>query len=64
MPVVLPERDPCPYCENFAGRYAWHGPPVVMAEDQTTYVILAPASLGGVAGHTLVIDAQARRNDL
>lgn len=54
MPVVIPERDPCPYCENFAGRYARHGPPAVVAEDETTYVFLAPAALGGMAGHTLV----------
>jgi histidine triad (HIT) family protein len=54
MPLIIPERDPCPYCENFAGRYAWHGPPAVVAEDETVYVFLAPASLGGMAGHTLV----------
>jgi hypothetical protein len=54
MPLVLPERDPCPYCENFAGRYAWHGPPAVVAEDETIFVFLAPAALGGMAGHTLV----------
>ena len=54
MPVIIPERDPCPYCENFAGRYAWHGPPAVVAEDDTIFVFLAPASLGGMEGHTLV----------
>lgn len=54
MPVIIPERDPCPYCENFAGRYAWHGPPAVVAEDDTIVVFLAPASLGGMEGHTLV----------
>jgi histidine triad (HIT) family protein len=54
MPLVIPEREPCPYCENFAGRYAWHGPPAVVAEDETTYVFLAPAALGGMEGHTLV----------
>lgn len=54
MPLILPARDPCPYCENFAGRYAWHGAPAVVAEDETTYVFLAPAPLGGMAGHALV----------
>jgi histidine triad (HIT) family protein len=54
MPLAIPERDPCPYCENFAGRYAWHGPSAVVAEDEITYVFLAPASLGGMEGHTLV----------
>jgi diadenosine tetraphosphate (Ap4A) HIT family hydrolase len=50
----MPERDPYPYCENFAGRYAWHGPPAVVEEDDITYVFLAPAALGGMEGHTLV----------
>jgi len=54
MPLTIPDRDPCPYCENFAGRYAWHGPPAVVAEDSTFFVFLAPASLGGMEGHTLV----------
>jgi histidine triad (HIT) family protein len=54
VPVVIPKRDPCPYCENFAGRYAWHGPPAVVAEDDITYIFLAPAALGGMEGHTLV----------
>jgi len=54
MPVTIPVRDPCPYCENFAGRYAWHGPPAVVAEDQIVFIFLAPASLGGMDGHTLV----------
>lgn len=55
MPIVVPERDPCPFCENFAGRYAWHGPPAVVVEDETTCVFLNPASLGGMEGHTLVV---------
>jgi histidine triad (HIT) family protein len=54
MPLTIPERDPCSYCENFAGRYAWHGPPAVVAEDESIVVFLAPASLGGMEGHTLV----------
>ncbi len=54
MPFVIPERDPCPYCENFAGRYARHGPPAVVAEDEVLFIFLAPASLGGTEGHTLV----------
>ncbi len=46
---------PCSYCENFAGRDPWHGPPAVVHEDATTSVFLAPASLGGMKGHTLVV---------
>lgn len=51
----MPDQTPCSYCENFAGRDPWHGPPAVITEDESTYVILAPASLGGMPGHTLVI---------
>jgi histidine triad (HIT) family protein len=52
--LVVPTREPCPYCENFAGRYAWHGPPAVIFEDDVVVVFLAPAALGGMPGHTLV----------
>lgn len=53
---VVPERLPCPYCENFAGRHSQvSGPPAVIAEDELTYSFLAPAPLGGMPGHTLVI---------
>jgi len=55
VPLVLPKRHPCPYCENFARRYAWHGPPAVIAEDEVTFTFLTPAPLGGMDGHTLVI---------
>lgn len=55
MPVVVPKQSPCSYCENFAGRDPWHGPPAVVVEDETTCVFLAPASLGGMEGHTLVV---------
>lgn len=55
MPLAIPDRVPCPFCENLAGRYAWHGPPAFVAEDDTTHIFLAPASLGGMEGHTLVV---------
>ena len=51
----VPHLDPCPYCENFAGRIsARSGPPAVIHEDDDIYVFLAPAPLGGMPGHTLV----------
>jgi histidine triad (HIT) family protein len=53
--LVVPERVPCPYCENLEGRYAWHGPPARVADDELTYSFLAPAPLGGMPGHILVI---------
>jgi histidine triad (HIT) family protein len=52
--LEIPKREPCPYCENFAGRFASHGPPAVIVEDGYVSVFLAPASLGGMPGHTLV----------
>lgn len=51
----IPTRSPCPYCENFVGRFASHGPPAVIAEDDLTFVFLAPAPMGGMPGHTLVV---------
>jgi histidine triad (HIT) family protein len=51
----VPPRSPCPYCENLAGRYAPHGPPAVIVEDDLTCSFLAPAPLGGLPGHTLVV---------
>jgi histidine triad (HIT) family protein len=51
----VPVLSPCPYCENFAGRYAPHGPPAVIAEDELTCAFLAPAPLTGLPGHTLVV---------
>lgn len=53
--LVVPDREPCPYCENLAGRYAWHGKPAVIAEDGVICVFLAPAPMGGMPGHALVI---------
>jgi histidine triad (HIT) family protein len=50
----VPARDPCPYCENYAGRHGSHGPPAVIAADELTVVFLAPAPLGRMPGHTLV----------
>lgn len=50
----MPDYDPCPYCENFAGRYEWHGPPAVVHEDEIISVFLTPRPMGGMPGHTLV----------
>lgn len=55
MPFVVPQQTPCSYCENFAGRDPWHGPPAVVHEDEMTSIFLAPAALGGMKGHTLVV---------
>lgn len=55
VPIEMVERTPCPYCENFEGRYASHGPPAVVFENDVVYVFLAPSPLGGMPGHTLVI---------
>ena len=55
MPIEVPDDYPCSICENFAGRYPWHGPPAVVHEDDQLYVIMAPASLGGMEGHVLVL---------
>jgi len=51
----VPHLEPCPFCENFAGRFSTRsGPPAVIYEDDLVYVFLAPAPLGGMPGHTLV----------
>lgn len=55
MPLHMPVQDPCSFCENFAGRWPWHGKPAVVFEDDEVYVIIAPAALGGMPGHCLVI---------
>jgi histidine triad (HIT) family protein len=52
--LIVPDRRPCPYCENYDGRYAWHGPPATIFEDGAMVVFLARAALGGMPGHTLV----------
>ena len=54
MPIDVPDNYPCSICENFAGRYPWHGEPAVVYEDEQLYVIMAPAPLGGMEGHVLV----------
>jgi diadenosine tetraphosphate (Ap4A) HIT family hydrolase len=51
----VPSRNPCPYCENFLGRFGPHGPPAVIFEDELTCAYLNPGALGGVPGHTLVV---------
>jgi len=55
MSFEIPNQEPCSYCENFAGRDPWHGPPAIVADDELVCVFLAPASLGGMEGHTLVV---------
>lgn len=51
----VPHRHPCPYCENFAGRYSPRlGPPAVIYEDDVVFVSLTVTPLGGMPGHTLV----------
>lgn len=52
----MAQREPCPYCENFAGRYSQTaGPPPVLYEDDVLMAYLNPAALGGMHGHTLVV---------
>jgi histidine triad (HIT) family protein len=51
----VPHRVPCPFCEIQAGRYAWHGPPAVIFDDELIYVFLNPAPMGGMPGHSLVV---------
>jgi ATP adenylyltransferase len=56
MAIEVPVRDPCPYCENFAGRFSeTAGEPPVVFEDDEVMSYLAPAPLGGMAGHVLVV---------
>jgi histidine triad (HIT) family protein len=55
MPIDVPDNYPCSICENFAGRYPWHGKPAVVYEDEQLYIIMAPAPLGGTEGHVLVL---------
>ena len=56
MAIEIPEREPCPYCENLAGRFSESaGSPPVVFEDAELMVFLAPAPLGGMPGHSLVI---------
>jgi histidine triad (HIT) family protein len=51
----VPYMAPCPYCENFAGRFSERsGRPAVIYQDDLVYVFLAPAALGGMPGHSLV----------
>ena len=55
MPIAVPDNYPCSICENFAGRHPWHGAPAVVHEDENLYIIMAPAPLGGMDGHVLVL---------
>ena len=54
VPLVVPTWDPCPYCEDFAGRFRPHRPPAVIVEDDAVCVFLTRKPLGGMPGHTLV----------
>jgi histidine triad (HIT) family protein len=51
----LPDRSPCPYCENFIGHFGPHGGPAVIFEDELICAYLNPGSLGGLPGHALVV---------
>jgi histidine triad (HIT) family protein len=54
--LQVPQLSPCPYCENFAGRYSpTSGAPAVIFDDPSVQVCLAPAPMGGLPGHALVI---------
>lgn len=53
-PIEVPRRS-CGYCETWKGTAPPHGEPAVVHHDERLYVILAPSSLGGMPGHTLVI---------
>lgn len=55
MPIDVPDNYPCSICENFSGRYPWHGAPAVVYEDEQLYILMAPAALGGMPGHVLVL---------
>ena len=46
--------DPCPFCENIAGRFAPDRAPAVIFEDDLVYVFLTRGPLGGMPGHALV----------
>lgn len=52
--LVVPGGD-CSFCANFRGLDPWHGAPAVVEQSASLYVIMAPAALGGMPGHTLVI---------
>ena len=55
-PFLMGHREPCPYCENFAGRHSpTAGPPSVLFEDEHLMAYLNPAAHGGMPGHTLVV---------
>lgn len=53
VPVHAPDRE-CSYCDNSRGVEPPHGPPAVVYQDDSLYVLMAPASLGKMPGHTLV----------
>lgn len=53
--MQIPHLDPCPFCENFAGRFSsTSGRPAVIYEDDVVYVFLTSKPMGGMPGHTLV----------
>ena len=49
VPLELPQRDPCPFCENIAGR----NPCAVIEDREATFVFVNPRQLQ--EGATLVI---------
>ena len=50
----VPALRPCPYCENYEGRYGPNGAPAVVVEDDLTVVFLTAGPMGGMPGHLLV----------
>ena len=50
----VPALQPCPYCENYVGRFGPNGPPAVVVDDDQVVVFLTSLPLGGMPGHTLV----------
>ena len=56
MTFLMAQREPCPFCENFAGRpNPTAGPPSVLYEDAQAMSYLNVASHGGMPGHALVV---------
>jgi histidine triad (HIT) family protein len=55
VPLVVPQREPCPFCRHFTTRDEPSVTPGVVAEEDLIAVVLAPAPGGGIEGHALVV---------